>query len=208
MQNQKFSNEMEKNKNLLRKFLHIVGGALIPILIYFSAIFYELKLILLSIIFIGVSVIGIILILEHYKLKGKNFYTKLTEPIRRKKEKIMLVAIYYSIAVIIISILAYFEFLSFIAYICGLLIFGICDGTSTIFGILYGRHKIFYNKDKSYEGSFAFFVFAVIIGVIFFRSFEKVILIALFSTFIESLPKVDDNFTLPIFTTLFIEVLV
>lgn len=184
----------------------MIAGTIIPILIYFATYFAEMKFILLCVIFIAISMIVINLILEYFRIKGKNFfYTDLAQNIQRKKEKIILAGIYYSSAVVIISFFVYFDFVSFVSYVCGLLIFGICDGTSTIFGTLFGKHKLFYNKEKSYEGSFAFFIFAIIIAFAFFRSPEKAFLIALFSAFVEGLPKVNDNFTLPIFATGFID---
>lgn len=199
---------MNKNKNLLRKILHMFVGTLIPILIYSANYFAEVKFVMISVIFIAILMIAINLVLEHFRLKGKKFfYTDLTENIQRKEEKIILAGVYYSLSVVIISFFVYFEIISFLSYIVGLLIFGVCDGTSTIFGILFGKHKLFYNKEKSYEGSFAFFIFAIMIAFLFFRSFEKVILIALFSAFVESLPKVNDNFTLPILSTIMIEIL-
>lgn len=186
----------------------MIGGILVPILIYFSLYFSDLKTIMLSIIFLGILVIAILLIFEFLRLRGKNYLHYLTEKIQRDGEKLFFTGIYYSIAVVLISFFVYFEIISFISYICALFIFGICDGTSTIFGILFGNHKLFYNKDKSYEGSFSFFIFALIIAFIFLRSFEKAFMIALFSMFVESLPNINDNLTLPIFTSLFIEFLV
>lgn len=199
---------MQNSSEILRKILHLIGGTSIPILIYLSSLFYDIKNILLSVIFIGIFVIIVNAIIEYLRFRGNKLAIySLIEKIRRKEEeKFILGGIYYSFAVIIVAILVYYNLISFKAFVYCLIIFGICDGVSTISGTLFGKHKIFYNKNKSYEGSFSFFVFALIILFMFFGKIEKAIPVALFSAFVESLPKINDNFSVPIFTAIFIEV--
>ncbi len=84
-----------------------------------------------------------------------------------------------------------------------------CDPSSAIFGIKFGKHKTMKNR-KSWEGSIAYFVVATIIttlvlnytfpgtlGVVIGAS----LIIALLGALMELVPlRLDDNFTIPVFT--------
>lgn len=83
------------------------------------------------------------------------------------------------------------------AVICSLA-FG--DGISAIFGER-GKRKLFYNKDKTFEGLAAFAV-ATLASVAFVGWIG--IPFAIAAAIFESLPlKIDDNFTIPIFGAVF-----
>ena len=78
----------------------------------------------------------------------------------------------------------------------GIFVLGISDAASTIIGSMYGKHKLFYNKKKSWEGSIAFFIAAL---PAWFFVGELVIPVALLAAVVESLPlKIDDNVMIPL----------
>ncbi|MDD5416652.1 MAG: SEC59/DGK1/VTE5 family protein [Candidatus Aenigmarchaeota archaeon] len=70
------------------------------------------------------------------------------------------------------------------------------DAFSTLIGKLYGRHHLPINNKKSWEGSIAFFTMTFFILMFFDPS--KAWYIALGATFVEMLPKLDDNVTIPL----------
>ena len=78
-----------------------------------------------------------------------------------------------------------------------IIVLAISDSSSTIWGKFYGKHKIPFNKNKSFEGSIAFLIPAFII-LSFFVNMTNAILISLVATFVEMLPKLEDNITIPI----------
>jgi dolichol kinase len=70
------------------------------------------------------------------------------------------------------------------------------DTFSTILGVLFGKTKWAYNRRKSIEGSVAFFASAVFITLGYFRDATALILPAV-ASLIETVPKFDDNFSIP-----------
>lgn len=71
------------------------------------------------------------------------------------------------------------------------------DSMSTVVGKMWGRHRLFLNKSKSWEGSLAFFLFAAA-ALLFFVQPQKAIVVAALTAVVEALPRLDDNFTVPI----------
>ena len=85
------------------------------------------------------------------------------------------------------------------------------DSVSTVFGKAYGRHKWFFDKKKSLEGSLAFFIFVflALLGLFYFLpSFALInyiwlaFLAALVGAAVEALPTINDNLAVPIVTGL------
>lgn len=70
------------------------------------------------------------------------------------------------------------------------------DSFSTLVGKLYGRHPLPINRKKTWEGSIAFFLVSLLI--LWFFDPSKAIYIALIATFVEMLPRLDDNLTIPL----------
>lgn len=98
--------------------------------------------------------------------------------------------------------------------IISMLQLSIGDGLADIIGRKYGNHKWIFNKKKSIEGSIGFlvssFLFSIIIvnylklfGYNFSINVSKLFLISLCSSFIELIPYIDDNLTIPLFNLLF-----
>ena len=81
--------------------------------------------------------------------------------------------------------------------IASISVLSLADAISTIVGTYYGKHKIRINKSKTYEGSSAFLIASFLILLFFVNPF-KAFIVAIFATFAEMIPKVDDNLTIPI----------
>lgn len=72
------------------------------------------------------------------------------------------------------------------------------DSIATLTGVHFGRHKIFYNKQKSWEGSVAGFA-ATLVVALFFTTPLNAFAASLAAFAVESLPvRIDDNLTIPI----------
>ena len=80
------------------------------------------------------------------------------------------------------------------------------DSTSTIIGKKYGKHKLPLNGGKSWEGSAAFLLFSFV-ALLFFVSPQKALAVAFLTMLVEMLPRLDDNFTVPIAAGLFLTLL-
>ncbi len=90
--------------------------------------------------------------------------------------------------------------------ILGLFVLSVGDSVSTIVGKKWGKAKIFWSKEKSYVGFVSFAISTLIAAIIFLKYFPQftilsaptlVITLALAGAFIETIPKVDDNSTIP-----------
>ncbi|MFQ6136953.1 MAG: diacylglycerol/polyprenol kinase family protein [Candidatus Hydrothermarchaeales archaeon] len=83
-----------------------------------------------------------------------------------------------------------------------IIILALGDSASTLVGKNFGRHKILYNREKSWEGTIAGLVFALI-GAQVFVKLPIAIAGAIAAMLIESVPlKIDDNITIPTFSGL------
>ena len=137
----------------------------------------------------------------------EEFYKSAKAAVLRAEEKSLMMPSVYFFSSLLFA-LAFFdkEVLAF-----GIIALSLGDTAAALFGKQFGTHKIFWNKGKSWEG-FAAFAAVTFIGsyvfAIFFPQFAivKPITLALiagfFGAFVESLPIVDDNFMIPIFTGL------
>ena len=76
-------------------------------------------------------------------------------------------------------------------------VLSLADALSTLIGSYYGSHKLPINRNKSFEGSSAFFITAFFVLLFFIDPF-KAIIIAIFATIAEMIPKIDDNLIVPI----------
>jgi dolichol kinase len=70
------------------------------------------------------------------------------------------------------------------------------DGFAGVIGYKFGKHKIPWNKQKTLEGSLAFFFVSLISLAIFFNIYIS-FLISILATIIESALKKGENFLLP-----------
>ena len=82
--------------------------------------------------------------------------------------------------------------------IASIAILAIADSLSTLIGKFYGKHKLPINKDKSWEGSLTFFIAAFSILLFFIKQPFFALVVGIIATFVEMLPKIDDNITVPL----------
>lgn len=83
------------------------------------------------------------------------------------------------------------------AAILAVLVVSISDSLSALVGIHLGETKLPHNHDKSLEGSSAFFLTAMLIALLFTSPVNSLV-IAMGGSLAESLPSIDDNFSVPI----------
>ncbi len=81
--------------------------------------------------------------------------------------------------------------------IAAISVLSLADAVSSLIGTYYGKHKLPINKKKTFEGSISFIITATFI-LLFFIDPLKALVIAIFATFAEMIPKVDDNLIIPI----------
>tara|TARA_B100001175_G_C19459454_1_gene615725 strand:+ start:228 stop:950 length:723 start_codon:yes stop_codon:yes gene_type:complete len=123
--------------------------------------------------------------------------------------------------------LIYTLILSFLTYkywlyneygIISMLQLSIGDGFADIIGRKYGKHKWFFNKKKSIEGTIGFFVTSFLGNLLFLKllilfnynyniTILKILKISIFSSFVELIPFIDDNISIPFFNILFMKYL-
>ena len=180
-------------KELGRQILHFSG-----ILFVALSHFIGFK-ILLGVLLISFFTAIIFRFLEStLKISIVNKISAFTSKHTRKEEKekkVYLGTAYFFAGLILVLLI----FNSMQIFRAAALVLILGDSFSTIFGKLYGKHKIFFNKEKSIEGSFAGFV-AAFFGVLTQVSIPIALAISIFGMIIESIPwKLNDNFTIPIF---------
>lgn len=77
------------------------------------------------------------------------------------------------------------------------------DGFAGIIGILFGKHKVFYNPRKTVEGHLSGFTIAFIFSFLATQNFLMSLIGVGVGMIVETLPiKVSDNATVPLSTTL------
>lgn len=96
-------------------------------------------------------------------------------------------------------------FLSFLLFgelsVVGIIVLSIGDALSTLVGKSFGRHRVFFNTSKSWEGTVAFFLgsFAVLDLITDHRT---ALLTASLTAILEALDlRLDDNLLIPLFAT-------
>jgi dolichol kinase len=78
----------------------------------------------------------------------------------------------------------------------GISVLSLADAVSTLIGSCYGKHKLPVNRKKSFEGSTAFFLTALL-ALVFFANPTRAVIAAFFAMLVEMLPHADDNLTIP-----------
>jgi len=176
-------------QEIRRKLLHILI-ACVPV---FSSMIYNTTLTVLFALPI------VYLISECLRINGYSFpmlgsVTK--SSIRRMEERGIA---FGPITLVLGAILALLFFPAIIASTV-ILIVAFADAAATIVGRSMGKHRIFYNKKKSWEGTIAAWIVAFLCGCIYLP-ISYALLAASFSSIIESLPlKSLDNLLVPIST--------
>ncbi len=170
---------------LRRQLIHF-GGIIFVVMSYFIP-YYLFLYILLACIFVSVVFLPV------KRLLGIKF---LDEWLRKEERDNLFLK---GTAFFLIGITAVLIFTrSFEIFRVAVLVLVLGDASSTIAGKVFGTKRLPYNKNKTAEGTFAFFIFAFI-GAITQLPYFIAIITALFGAFVESLPmKIDDNLTVPI----------
>jgi len=188
-------------KELRRQFVHASGAMLVPLAFVFGKIpVGAASLVLAFIIFI---------LAEHKNANGKKIEAGKSGilPVHSVFEKFERSggnyrgAFYFYLA----SAVSLFLFPQQIALI-SITVLALGDSFSTAVGI-FGSHKIFYNRRKTWEGTFAGFA-AAFAGCLLISP-QLALPAAFFGMAVESLPlKIDDNLTIPILTGIALSIIV
>lgn len=82
------------------------------------------------------------------------------------------------------------------------LILSVSDALATMVGVHVGKFPLFHNQNKSLEGSLTFFASAFVISLLFLSPVVALYL-AIFTALVESVPRLNDNFSIPLAVGLF-----
>jgi len=142
---------------------------------------------------------------KFYEFEEKLFYNLLNKTGLRKGERDPTIPpLYFFLSSLICLI-----FLGKEITVLAIITLAVGDSLSAIFGKKFGKHKIPWSKKKSFEGSFAFFIFVFIAIYIFLHFFPMYAILdplllsisaAFFGALIETEPTLTDNFSIPLFT--------
>ncbi len=133
----------------------------------------------------------------------EDFYKTIIDNVIRAGEKAMVLPTVFALCSFLFAAI----FFGKEALVFGVLALSVGDSAAAIAGTYLGRHKIFWNKEKSWEG---FFAFAVIVSLasyallMFFPQFalfnpiKLALLAGLAGALIETIPIIDDNFSIPL----------
>ena len=200
LRNLKIDKNLTYKNELLRKFIHVFDS-IIPLSLFVLSRENLIKII------VPVTILFILMdFLRHHIKSIQNIYLFFFDRITRNFEKTKNVftgATYYLLGCLFVIV--FFDDKSII--MASLLIMSISDSFAAIIGIKFGQTKIY--KNKSLEGSFAFFITAFIILVFFVPDLKLIfsILIAFIATLVElfSFHSLNDNITIPVFSSILIQ---
>lgn len=137
--------KLKLNKELSRKFIHIVSGVTVAFLPLFMS-FHQIAI--LGVLFIPVMILS----------KKKNIFSSIHHVKRQTYGEI-----YFPVAIVITAILFPQKYL----FMYGMLIMAISDGLASVIGQKYGKKKYqLFNSKKSYIGSSVFLLCSIFIGYI------------------------------------------
>lgn len=176
---------------ILRKVIHLSSSSLIFLYFFLSK----------EILITGLAVISAVYFLSEI-LRMRKIYFPLIQDLtlycRKKEEKGFVYSpLLFSLAIIFLLLLPKNYFLA------GSITLLIGDAFAGLFGRLFGKIKIPYKKEKTLEGSLAFFISSFLFLRLFF-DIRTALLTALFGTLVESLFVKFENFLLPITVTMFL----
>jgi len=193
--------KLRNELHLARRFWHVAGIGLIAHLV--NRLPQRDTLFYLSLGALAVIPFDIL----RLKRPGLNHrIVRLFKPVIRIEEVATLSGTSFVIVGTFVSVLLYPKKVAVLAML--LLAFG--DPTSSIFGILFGKDKIW--GGKSLQGTLACFTVCTIVSATYFLAFnymvERIILVSILGGIIGALSeliqfkKLDDNLTLPVFAGL------
>ncbi|MCJ7444924.1 MAG: phosphatase PAP2 family protein [Methanotrichaceae archaeon] len=174
-----------------RQLVHASVGLLLCLMIWFAGIdttYYFvlagtcLGILMIHMVLIGIKPLNIDILLDMLERKG-------TIPGEG--------SMYYALGILFVLGLLRGNSAAAISVI---LILAIGDSVSTYVGMNYGRYKLPWNKSKTLEGSIGFAVGAMCALLVLPASVTAIVI--LLATVVESLPRLDDNITVPIVSSL------
>ncbi|MFH1106011.1 MAG: diacylglycerol/polyprenol kinase family protein [Candidatus Aenigmatarchaeota archaeon] len=192
-----------KTEEITRKMVHILGVLLIPAMHVFgklnTAAFCALASIFL--IFYPLAQERLEHRLVRHVTRRVNGLINFME---RKAEKKLLIryagAVYFFLA----SAAVIFIFPIGIASV-SIAVLSLGDGFAALVGGLWGKHKFSFHKNRSWEGSLAFFA-ASLAGTMYLTNPVAAIMASLVGALVEILPVgIDDNVSVPIAVALFLK---
>jgi glycerol-3-phosphate acyltransferase PlsY len=187
-------------KKWQRNVYHLGTGLLFPIGYYFG---HKIGTVITIAIFF---LILLALEIARFKHPGFNKWAfKHLNPLFKPKEKSHLVGTTYFLLGALITVIFSPKYIAIVS----LTFLAVADVAAAFVGERYGRIKFF---DKTLEGSMAFFITSIVIGIVLMQlpkmqtaglNFQLVIWGALTATIVELFSvKIDDNLTIPILTSL------
>jgi glycerol-3-phosphate acyltransferase PlsY len=167
----------------------------VALLFLFFYIYYSKEMALIVIGIVGLCFIALDLIRFLHR-QANVLFTERIKKIFRKDEKKKFSTMTIFLIGFFITVLLFEMTIAIIAIIY----LTFCDMFGKVFGLAFGKHKLF---NKTVEGSLSFFGCVLICGYILFASFNYPLILLLCggitATITEFLPiGVDDNFTVPI----------
>jgi len=96
-------------------------------------------------------------------------------------------------------------FISFLLFgkmsMFGVVVLSVGDSMSTLIGRLFGKHRIFFNPSKSWEGTLAFFL-GSFVALSFITDHKTALLLSSVTALLEAMDlKLDDNLLIPLFVS-------
>jgi dolichol kinase len=188
-----------------RKGYHMLSGVLVPPLVVFTSLEYTTLLALTALLFILVAEI-----LHMYWGIRLEFFSDQLARTKREYEVFSWASISFLATIVLLLWLAPLP----VAFAASALL-ALGDGVSALVGRAIGRHPLPYNRNKTWEGSTAGFLagaagaLLILVGYYWLEpayAFEAGPLIlvcvvgAFFAMVAESLPRGEDNVTVPLFS--------
>jgi len=143
---------------------------------------------------------------ELEKMEEEFYKAAKAQVLRAEEKSLMMPSVYF-----FSSLLFALAFFDKEVLVFGIIALTLGDTSAALIGKHFGKNKIFWNKGKSWQGFAAFsaatfaasYVFAFFFPqLVLFNPLKLSLLAGLVGAFVESLPIVDDNFTIPLFTGL------
>ena len=178
------SENKKENKRLeiSRDVVHLIAGIAI---ISLAVLLPDPRRLIIALIIMG-------FILGSYTIISKGKFSRMLYKFERKNTYFGSGAIWLALGALLA--MGFIFSINFLIAILAAIFIG--DPLATIVGVKFGKHKIFYNREKSVEGSFAYFVAVLAVAYPFIGLYA--LPIALIAAFVESWGiKIDDNLMVP-----------
>jgi dolichol kinase len=179
------SENKKENKRLeiSRDFVHLIIGIAI---ISFAALLPDPRQLIVALIIMG-------FILGSYTIISKGKFSRMLYKFERKNTYFGSGAIWLALGALLA--MGFIFSRNFLIAVLAAIFIG--DPLATIVGVKFGKHRIFYNRKKSVEGSSAYFAAVLAVAYPFIGLYT--LPVALIAAFVESWGiKIDDNLMVPI----------